>query len=372
MKNQNETTKNDYVVLPNPIYDVVFKYLMEDIDSAKIILSTLIGEEIIKLDFEQLSHSGKKNEQDKKSKEEKKAKVKNTEIINNEDNIENVNTKNKLKEVRIKDPKTNDDIRLFHLDFTALIRLSDGTEELIMIELQKASKPDDIFRFKRYISKNFQKEIEKEIIDPKTKALKKIKVPIRLIPIFILNFRIEHEINDLLIKINRITTGVFTNTKFKEHIEFIDNLTYNLWVIQLPNIKAIEKSGSYKDSEYKTKLFQLLKLFDQNSIYKSNEHRLRFLRRFFPDFLDRVIQRLQAADINNPDLEEQMYAEDEFLRLLEDRDNRISDLEQEIDEKDKEFKLFKLQFAKLLKDSEKTTEEIQKQTKLSKEEIEKL
>jgi hypothetical protein len=37
---------SDYIVIPNPLYDVVFRYLMEDIESAKIVLSMLIGQNI--------------------------------------------------------------------------------------------------------------------------------------------------------------------------------------------------------------------------------------------------------------------------------------------------------------------------------------
>ena len=36
--------------IANPIYDVVFKYLMEDNDIAKLIISTIIGEDIVALD----------------------------------------------------------------------------------------------------------------------------------------------------------------------------------------------------------------------------------------------------------------------------------------------------------------------------------
>jgi len=169
---QQLTSENEYIIIPNPIYDVVFRYLMEDLDSATIVLSTLINEKIKKLHLEPLTHA----------------------------------TKNELSETSLQDPKTQDDIKLFHLDFTATVELPDGTEELIMIELQKASEPDDIFRFKRYISKNFQKKQEKEITDPKTQAIKSVSKPIRIIPIFILNFRIENEINDLLITTHRIKT----------------------------------------------------------------------------------------------------------------------------------------------------------------------
>jgi len=291
----------DYLIIPNPIYDVVFRYLMEDPESAMIVISTLIKEKIKKLHLEPTTHS-EKNE--------------------NQTGIE------------IQDPKTKEDLYLFHLDFTAIIELPDGSEEMIMIELQKASEPNDIFRFKRYISKNFQKKQEKEITDPKTQAIETIYKPIRLIPIFILNFRIENEINDLLIKTDRLKTGVFKNKNLQKHNEFIDNLSYDIWVVQLPNLHNVVEDD-YKDDEYKQKLYTLLKLFDQKSQVRDNEHRLRIIRKIFPGFLDRVIKRIQAASINNPNLEEQMFAEDEYLKTLIKRDNKITYLEELIDKKDK-------------------------------------
>jgi hypothetical protein len=298
---KQDINENEYIIIPNPIYDVVFKYLMEDPDSAMIVISTLIDEKIKKLHLEPLTHT------------EKKVKRANVEIQNH---------------------PAQDDIKLFHLDFTATVELPDGSEELIMIELQKASEPDDIFRFKRYISKNFQKKQEKEITDPQTQAIKSVYKPIRLIPIFILNFRIENEINDLLIRTNRIKTGIFKNKDLQRHNEFIDNLSYDIWVVQLPNLHNIQEE-EYIHDDYKKKLFSLLKLFDQKLKVKDNEHRLRIIRKIFPGYLDRVIKRLQAADIDNPDLEEQMYAEDEYLKALIDRDNKISFLETKLENEKK-------------------------------------
>ena len=294
-------SENEFLVIPNPIYDVVFRYLMDDPDSAIIVISTLINEKIKKIQLEPLTHPIKKD---------------------------------KLESAAVHDPKTHEDIRLFHLDFTATVELPDGTDELIMIELQKASEPEDIFRFKQYISKNFRKKQETEITDPETHAIITISKPIRLIPIFILNFRIEKEINDLLIRTNRTKTGVFKNMQLQKHNEFVDNLTYDILVVQLPNIQNI-KEDDYKDDDYKKKLFALLKLFDQKSRVKDNEHRLRLIRKFFPGFLDRVIKRLQSADVDNPDLEEIMFAEDAYLKALIDRDNKIAFFIQQIEKKDK-------------------------------------
>jgi hypothetical protein len=352
--NQENIDKNEYIVIPNPIYDVVFKYLMEDNESAKIILSTLINEKIKKLTFEPISHTEK-----------------------------------------IKDPKSEKDIKLFHLDFIAIIEKRDGTEELIMIEIQKANRASDIFRFKRYISANFQKKQEREIINPHTQAVEKITKPIRLIPIFILNFRIENEINDLIIKTNRIKTGIFREKELQSKNEFIDNLSFDIWVVQLPNLNKIKES-EYANDEYKTKLYSLLKLFDQEAQNKKNRHRLLLIKTIFPGFLERVINRLKSADANNPNLEEQMNAEDEYLAELIKRDNVISFYKQQLgkktkaldekdkalneknkalDEKDKalnEKDKVIYELAKTLKENGISIEIIIKKTNLSKQDIEKL
>ncbi len=352
---------NDYFVIPNPIYDVVFKYLMEDNDSAIIILSTLINEKIKNLKFEPVS-----------------------------------------KAEKITDPKTETEIKLFHLDFTATIELSDGTEELIMIEIQKANKANDIFRFKRYISANFQKKQEKEIVNPRTQAVEKIDKPIRLIPIFILNFRIENEIDDLIIRTNRLKTGIFKQKNLQKQNEFIDNLSYDIWVVQLPNLTKIEP-WEYENDEYKTKLYLLFNLFDQKAQVKENKHRLLLLRKKFPSFMERVIARLKSADSNNPDLEEQMHIEDEYLNELnkmhneiswfkeqlentmgqletekiinQEKDKALDEKDKALDEKDKaldEKNKLIYNLAKILKENGLSNEEIHSKTGLSINEINKL
>ena len=267
---------------------------------------------------------------------------------------------------------------MFHLDFTATIELPDGTEELIMIELQKASEPDDIFRFKRYISKNFKRKTQVEIIDPETRSVKTVDQPIRLIPIFILNFRIEKEINDLLVKTNRTKMGVFKNKELKGYNEFIDHLSYDIWVVQLPNLSKI-KEEEYMQDDYKQKLYALLKLFDQKSRVKDNEHRLRLIRKFFPGFLDKVIKRLQSADVNNPDLEEQMLVEDEYLKALVERDNKISFFKEQLESTSKALsdeqsmnQQLRSELAKTLLSLGVPIETIMEKTKLTKEEIQRL
>ena len=92
--------------IANPIYDVVFKYLMDDIESANTIISTILGLEIIELiplPQEQVIHSDNK----------------------------------KLTTIRV--------------DFMAIIRLKGGKLKKVLIEMQKAKNPTDIMRFRRYL-----------------------------------------------------------------------------------------------------------------------------------------------------------------------------------------------------------------------------
>jgi len=332
----NET---DYLVIPNPIYDVVFRYLMQDYNSAMIILSTLINEKIKKLDFQPLTFTKKTtvteyNEQveEKIIKHFEKEKQK----IIADNSLSELDKNIAISEITIKDPVTGKDIKLLHLDFAAVIEKENGEEEMVMIELQKAAYETDIFRFKQYISENFQKKRKIRKTDPDTGQEIEIELPYRLIPIFILNFKIEDEISDLMIKTQQIKTGIFTDKELNKKNEFIDHLSYELYVVQLPYLKIAE--DLYFESEsYKGKLFALLKLFDQRAKKTDNECRLRLFRRLFPGFLDTVIKRLQSADIDNPDLEKQMRAEDHFLKLLINQYNKIAWFK--LNQKETEIKL---------------------------------
>jgi len=327
MENVNQNiNETDYFVIPNPIYDVVFRYLMQDYDSAMIILSTLINEKIKKLDFKPLTFTKKTsvteyNEQVEQKINKHFEKEKQKIIANN--NLSELDKDIAISAITIKDPVTGKDVKLLHLDFAAVIEKENGEEEMVMIELQKAAYETDIFRFKQYVCENFQKKRKVKKTDPDTGEEIEIELPYRLVPIFILNFKIEDEINDLMIKTRQIKTGIFTDKELNKKNEFIDNLSYELYVVQLPYLKIAEELY-FEPESYKAKLFALLKLFDQRAKKTDNECRLRLFRRFFPDFLDRVIKRLQTADIDNPDLEKQMKAEDHFLKLLLNQYNKIA------------------------------------------------
>jgi hypothetical protein len=348
--------KNDYFIISNPIYDAIFRYLMEDLESASIILSTFLNQKIKHIE---------------------------------------PNPTEKTQRRESDDPDDKRFMDLFRLDFIATLELADGTEEVVMIEVQKASEDTDYFRFRRYIAKNFQKKRDIGEVSTKDGKVKKLYATMKLIPIFILNFKIETEIKELFIKTKPSKFCVFRDKVLESKTEFIDELTYELWIVQLPYLKYIQESD-YMGNEYKTKVYTMLKLFDQRFILKDDEHRLQLLKEQFPEELDRIIRRLQSATFENPDLEEQMCLEDEYLRVWENKDNQIAaqyllieEKEKTIEEKEKtiEENQKALQekdkaleenlkiiysMAKLLKETGVSMMDIHKKTGLSVEEIEKI
>ena len=101
------------VAIANPIYDVVFKYMMEDNTVAKLLVSSIIGEEVVSLEPKPQEYT---------------------------------------TEIHTVDDKTS--LTVYRLDFSAKIKTPEG-HKLIIIEMQKASTPSDIRRFRMYLGKQY-------------------------------------------------------------------------------------------------------------------------------------------------------------------------------------------------------------------------
>jgi len=99
------------IQIANPIYDVVFKYLMEDAKVAKLLLSAIIGEEVTVLEF-----------------------------LPQESALESKNRS----------------LTVYRLDFSAKIKTDEGLKNVI-IEVQKAKFPSDIIRFRKYLGEQYKK-----------------------------------------------------------------------------------------------------------------------------------------------------------------------------------------------------------------------
>ncbi len=82
------------MIIANPIYDVVFKSLMEDVEIAKGLISTLTGLDVVEL--------------------------------------------NARPREAVIPVKTDFSVTIYRLDYVALVRDEDGTQRRVLIEVQKA------------------------------------------------------------------------------------------------------------------------------------------------------------------------------------------------------------------------------------------
>ena len=267
------------IQIANPIYDVVFKYLMEDNAVAKLVISSIIGEEIIELE--------------PKPQERTREKVK---IDTNESSI-----------------------TVYRLDFSAKIKVPNG-HKLVHIEMQKASLPTDIIRFRRYLGEQY--------IDPSNT----ISTPdgIKGLQIYCLYFLGQ----DLGIY-DAPVLEIYTNVKdaataeiITKKSDFIESLHHKTWIIQISCLKERRRN----------ELEQLLSVFDQSNRDK-DWHILNIKEEDFPEKYRPVIRRLKSA-ASNPTVKRQMKAEDEFIRYLQDcirveRDKALEESKKTIAEKDK-------------------------------------
>ncbi len=273
--------------IANPIYDVVFKYLMEDSKIAKLMLSSIIGENIEKLTFLP------------------------QEFISDLDNSQNQKNKKRIENLNKKKILT-----VYRLDFSAKIKTADGYKQVI-IELQKAKFPTDIMRFRRYLGEQFIKKENTQKIKIKNK-LRKTGLPI--ISIYFLGHKLDFTKSGA-IKINRQYRDLITDEIIETKESFIESLTLDSYVIQIP----------YLTQNRRNDLEILLSVFDQSKKIRNEHHILNINEKDFPEKYRSIIRKLQKA-VENTEIRKNMEMEDGIIDELEDMEREIEELELKVDE----------------------------------------
>jgi hypothetical protein len=245
----------------NPLYDVVFKYLMKDMRVAKLIISNIIEKEIASLDFG-------------------------------------------FTELDRKLPDGS--LTVLRLDFSAKIREADGSDKLVLIELQKAKFPADITRFRKYLGKQYQSD--SNIYTDKHSHRRKA-MPI--ISIYILGHNLQ-QIDSPVIHVKRDYYDHATKNKIADREEFIESLTHDSYIIQVQKLRK----------KHRNKLETLLSIFDQSNRTKESNHFLELMESSYPDEFRVIIRRLHKASVTE-ELCEDMDIEDEFLEELANQERAI-------------------------------------------------
>lgn len=168
------------MVIANPIYDVVFKRMMENDKVAKFFIGTLL-----------------------------------------EQTIETVEVK--PQEFTYTDELAG--LAVFRLDFIATIKTETGELKKVLIEIQKAKNLIDVMRFRNYLASQYGKEDE----------VNGEKIILPITTIYILGFKLP-EITSACLKVERNYKDLVNNTKIETKCDFIEKLTHDSYVVQVERI----------------------------------------------------------------------------------------------------------------------------------------
>jgi hypothetical protein len=203
------------MIIANPIYDVVFKRMMENEKVAKFFISTLIDEDIDSIQFKPQEYTY-------------------------EGEFDLTNPKDVAKyENRIKERFS---IWVLRADFIATIRTKDGEQKKVLIEIQKARTDLDLMRFRNYLAEQYKKE---DTIEGESAVL-----PITTI--YILGFPLP-EIQTPCLKVERKYRNLIDNSLISTTSEFVERLTHDSYIVQVSRITG----------RFQTKLDKLLSIFEQ-------------------------------------------------------------------------------------------------------------
>ena len=275
------------MIIANPLYDTVFKRLMEDGEVANFVVSTLLGVPVISIE------------------------VKSQEITYVEEE------QSKVQAVAL---------RMYRLDFVATIstgkNAKTGKDEYakVLIEVQKALKLTNLQRFRNYVSTQYKQD---SIIDGK-------KTVLPIIAIYILGFQLP-EILTACVRVNKNYFDAVEDKNLddvKSH--FIERVMHNCVVVQ---------AGRIKKGRYSKALDKLLSVFEQD-YFVDGEITKDYAYSIDDENIRRIINVLHfcASDVEErKKIEAEQEAWDTYRELLESAEiENLQTIEQERAEKERE------------------------------------
>ena len=252
----------------NPIYDSVFKFLVEDERIAKTLLSALLKKEVVEVH------------------------VRRHEYTNG----------------------SRDKISMFRIDFGAQVKESDGSQHLILIELQKTWLETETLRFRQYLGAQYSnpENILKED-NPDGYA-------IPMVTVYLLGHRVG-DIDEPVLYVNHKSynyDGVEITKGMPD--PFVESLIHNSIIVQIPLLRG----------QVNNHLEKVLSVFDQTMKDKHNRQVLNIDDKKYEDDEDMlyILRRLTMA-ASDTKLRQDMNVEDEFFSAIENRDTALMISEQQ-------------------------------------------
>lgn len=250
------------VNIANPIYDSVFKYLMEDERIARTLISALLKKEVLDVDMRRNEYTN----------------------------------------------GSRDNISMFRIDFGARVKEDDGSTKLILIELQKTWLETETLRFRQYLGaqyanpENILKDCENE------------GSGIPMVAVYLLG----HKVGDIEEPVLYVSHKAFDydGNRVSKGIPdpFVESLTHDSIIVQIPRLRGhvnnrLDEVLSFFDQSMKNKYNHQVLLIDENK-YDGDTEMMHILHRL-----------LTAA--SDTKLRQDMNVEDEFFSAIENRDTEI-------------------------------------------------
>lgn len=306
------------IQIANPIYDSVFKYLMEDERIAKTLLSALLKKEVVAVEMRRNEYTN----------------------------------------------GVRDNISVFRIDFGAHVKEPDGTIRLVLIELQKTWLETETLRFRQYLGAQYS--------NPENVPSENNKdgYAIPMVAIYLLGHRVG-DINVPVLYVkhkaydydgNVVTDGIPD--------PFVESLIHDSIIVQIPLLHG----------QVNNRLEKVLSVFDQSQKNGSDRHVLNVNDTPFDDDDDMqyLLRRLLMAAAN-AQLRQEMNVEDEYFKALEDRDTalmmkdkKLAEQAEQLEQNKAELEQNKGQLrtmALLLSNSGMSVEEIAKSVGMSQDQV---
>jgi hypothetical protein len=175
--------------IANPMYDVVFKYLIEDLECAKLLLGEIIQQEIIEC-----------------------------ELLHNEIASEAQSESGVLK-----------------MDFKAMVKTKEEKHLLVIIEVQKALKETNLLRFRQYLGSQYSNKNNCYSENDK-------KIPLPIFSIYFLGYNIGLDNKVPIIKVSPKSFDYTEGSEIKSTSTFTDSLSHEMVIIQTKVLKNSQRS----------------------------------------------------------------------------------------------------------------------------------
>jgi hypothetical protein len=271
--NEKEQTGLKPFIIANPIYDTVFKRLMENMKIVKFFLSTILAQQVTAVDVlpQEFTHIQKNDDQSGDA------------------------TKKEDKTVPYS---------IYRVDFMATVLTKEGEYRKILIEVQKSLGTIDVHRFRKYLGEQYSKR-ETVIINNVNREL---TLPITTI--YILGSQLA-EIKCSCLKVGRTYTDLLTDETVAGRDDFIEKLTHDSYVIQV---------GRITDIRYTTRLEKLLSIFEQSYFVEAGSEVIKEYRyQPAPDDEEILLITKTLHEMGvDPEERKQIENEAEYIRTIDD------------------------------------------------------